>query len=154
MYNYGLVKFLQAKKLKSNECINAFLTSEGVREFTAKHHNRVNSYIEKHWTKFSSFVDKGIKDGTLQGKAVKLNTYFDEVREYSAAVKKELEEVKLSVEQQNVLDEIKKSGIGKLQSIMMKEGINPVGKNYNYKSKSLQWLPIVNQVIENGIKIE
>ena len=153
MYNYGLVKFLQAKKLKSNECINAFLKAEGVTEFTAKHHNRVNSYIEKHWTKFSSFVDRGIKDGTLQGKAVKLNTYFDEQREYRDTVKAEFENANLTTEQQKILDEIKKNGVGKLQSAMMKAGINPVGKNYECKAKTLQWLPVVNQAIENGISI-
>ena len=153
MYNYGLVKFLQAKKLKSNECINAFLKSEGVTEFTAKHHNRVNSYIEKHWTKFASFVDRGIKDGTLQGKAVKLNTYYDEQNEYRNIVKNEYKEAKLTAEQQKILDKIRKNGGGKLQSAMMKAGINPVRKNYEYKSKTLQWLPVVNQAIENGISI-
>jgi flagellar motility protein MotE (MotC chaperone) len=153
MYNYGLVKFLQAKKLKSNECINAFLKAEDITEFTAKHHNRVNSYIEKHWTKFSSFVDRGIKDGTLQGKAVKLNTYFDEQREYRSAVKSEFENANLTAEQQKILNEIKQNGVGKLQSVMMKAGVNPVGKNYECKAKILQWLPVVNQAIENGISI-
>lgn len=153
MYNYGLVKFLQAKKLKSNECINAFLKSEGISGFTAKHHNRVNNYIEKHWIKFSSFVDKGIKDGILQGKSVKLNTYFDEQREYKNAVKAELKNANLTAEQQKMLNEIKQNGVGKIQSIMMKSGINPVGKNLECKSKNLQWLPVVNQAIENGISI-
>ena len=152
MYKYGLVKFLQAKKLKSNECINAFLKSEGC-DFEAKHHHRVNNYIEKNWTKFSSFVDRGIKDGTLQGKAVKLNTYYSEQEEYRNLVRNEFKEAKLTTEQQNILDNIRRNGVGKLQSAMMKAGINPVGKNYECKSKTLQWLPVVNQAIENGISI-
>ena len=152
MYNYGLVKFLQAKKLKSNECINAFLKSEGCT-FEAKHHNRVNNYIEKHWTKFASFVDSGIKNGTLQGKAVKLNTYFDEAREYHNLVANEFKGVNLTTEQQKMLDHIRRNGIGKLQSAMMKMGIHPEKKNYEYKSKILQWLPVVNQALDNGISI-
>lgn len=152
MYNYGLVKFLQAKKLKSNECINAFLKSENC-DFEAKHHNRVNTYIEKHWVRFASFVDKGIKDGTLQGRAVKLNTYFDEAREYRKVVMNEFKEVNLTPEQQKMLDHIRRNGIGKLHSVMAKAGIQPVKKNYDFKSKNLQWLPVINQALENGIFI-
>jgi hypothetical protein len=151
MYSYGLVQFLQAKKLKSNECINAFLKSENVSEFTAKNHNRVNIYIEKHWNKFASFVDRGIKNGDLKGKPVKLNHHFDEQRERNERIKKEFQDVNLNSEQQRIINEIKKDGVGKFQSAMMKEGINPVGKDYAFESKTLQWLPLVNQIIENNI---
>lgn len=153
MYNYGLVKFLQAKKLKSKECINAFLESNGVTTFQAKHHNRVNDYLEKHWVKFASFVDRGIKDGTLKGKAIKLNTFYDEREEYFALVKNEFKEVNLTAEQQKILDNIRRNGIGALQSAMMKMGVQPYKKDYKYKSKILQWLPVVNQAIENGISV-
>lgn len=153
MYNHGLVKFLQYKKLKLKECINAFLKSEGVTEFSSKHHNRVNNYIQKNWEKFCSFVDKGIKDGSLHGKAVKLNTHFDERRKYQKAVQKELEDINLTQEQKAFMAKIRKDGIGWLQSIMMKKGINSLPKNLDYKAKSLQWLPIINQAIKNGITI-
>ena len=47
MYNYGLVKFLQVKKLKSNEAINAYLSYKNITEFNAKNHNRVNDFLDK-----------------------------------------------------------------------------------------------------------
>lgn len=153
MYNYGLVKFLQAKKLKSDECINAFLKSDNITEFTSKNHNRVNNYIQNNWTRFCSFVDMGIKEGTLQGKAIKLNTYFDKERERKKAVKIEFSNANLTDQQKKILKEIKKNGVGILHSKMMKSGIKPVSKNYECVSKTLQWLPIVNQAIENGISI-
>ncbi len=153
-YDYGLVRFIQAKKLKSTECINAFLKSEGITDFTAKNHSRVNGYIKKNWTKFASFCDRGIKDGALTGRPVKLNISYDIEREYKDAVKNELETIKLTSGQQEFLAEIKQNGVGKLQSEMMKAGINPVGKDLKYKSRSLQWLPIVNQAIASGIIIK
>lgn len=153
MYNYGLVKFLEAKKLKSNECINAFLTSEGITDFNSKHHNRVNNYIENHWEKFCSFVDRGIKNGTLQGKAVKLNTYFDEQREYYNLVNNEFKEANLTPKQQHLLNIIRKKGVGVVHAFLQKKSIQPVKKDMNYKSKLLQWLPLVNQAIDNGITI-
>ena len=150
MYNYGLVKFLQAKKLKSNECINAFLTAEGITDFQAKHHHRVNDYIENNWTKFASFVDRGIKDGTLHGKPVKLNTYYDEMEEYNNIVKNEFKEANLNQQQQELFDYIRRKGVGKLMSFLMKKEVVPTRKDLSFKSKTLRWMPLVNQAIENG----
>jgi hypothetical protein len=153
MYYYGLVKFLQAKKLKSNECINAFLISEGITDFTAKNHNRVNEYIDKHWIKFAAFVDKSIKNGNIQGKAVKLNTYYDEKAEWLRLVKNEFEEVKLTKEESDLLGKIKNKGVSHIQSFLHNKGVTGLGKDYSYKSKTLQWLPLVKKAIENGYSI-
>ena len=89
MYYYGLVKFINAKKLQSNECINAFLQSEGISDFTAINHNKVNDYIGKNWVNFATFIDKELKSGVIQGKAIKLNTKFDEIEERQKLIDKE-----------------------------------------------------------------
>lgn len=89
MYNRGLQSFINAKQLKPSQCINAFLRSEGITDFNYKNHNKVNRYIQKYWNKFANFIDKGIKNGTLKGKAVKLNTYYAEKRQYKQEAKEE-----------------------------------------------------------------
>jgi hypothetical protein len=154
MYSYGLVKFLQAKKLKSAEAINSFLKSEGITNYTAKHHHRVNSYIQKNWTKFATFIDKEIKNGNLKGSAVKLNHYYDEQREYKNEVRNEFVNANLTVDQEMLLNYIKEYGVGSVHSFLNKKGIIGLGKDPNYKSKKLQWLPVVNKAIENGIDID
>jgi hypothetical protein len=90
MYSYGLETFIQSKKLNSKEAINKFLEQEKITEFTAKNHNRVNNYIQNNWVKFATFIDKGIKSGLLKGKAIKLNYYFDEQREFKNNCKEEI----------------------------------------------------------------
>jgi len=152
MYNYGLTKFLQAKNLKSNQAINAFLKSEGC-DFTAKNHNRVNNYLQSNWNKWATFVDKGLKDGTLSGTSKKLNHYFDEEKERRERVNKEFKEIDLTPEQMKVFDFMKEHGVGKIQSILMKSGFSAPGKNYEYESRKLQWLPLVNKVIESEIDL-
>jgi len=141
MYNIGLQRFLQAKSLKSKETIDKFLIHCNITEFNSKNHNRVNNYIENNWNKFANFCDKGIKSGELKGVAVKLNTYFDEQYERNLIVQNEYEEVNLTIEEEKVLKYIKKEGIGKVHSFLMKNGIQPCGKNYDLTSKTLQWLP-------------
>jgi hypothetical protein len=153
MYNQGLIKFIQAKRLSSTQCINSFLISEGITNFSAKNHNRVNSYIETNWTKFASFVDKELKNGNLKGRAIKLNTYFDEQRERKEKVKDEYNSIELSIQQQQLLFRIRKEGIGFIQSFLMKNGIKPLPKDSSFTSKVLSWLPLVNQAIENDIII-
>lgn len=151
MYNYGIVRFLQAKQLKSKECIDGFLISEGITNFTSKNHNRVNKYIESNWTKFAAYCDKGLKSGELQGKAVKFNYYYDEQREYKEKVRQEYEALNLTPLQKSILKRITKEfGVGFLQSFLQKKGITPVGKNMDYFSKTLQWMDLVNLAIEHG----
>ena len=90
MYSYGLKIFAQAKKLDLRETISKFLEQEKITKFTVNNHNKVNNYIQNNWIKFATFVDKGIKSGLLKGKVIKLNTYFDEQREFKNNCKKEI----------------------------------------------------------------
>lgn len=155
MYNYGLVQFLQAKKLKSKECIDKFLLSEGITNFTSKNHNRVNNYIQNNWIKFAAFCDKGIKSGELNGEAVRLNYSFEEQRNYHNKVKEEFESLNLTPLQKAILNKIKKEyGVGFLQAFLNRKGLKSGGKNLSYHSKNLQWLDVVNNAINNGFNFE
>jgi hypothetical protein len=150
MYNYGLVKFLEAKKLKSNEAINGFLIESGVTEFTAKHHNRVNAYIQANWTRFCSWVDKGLREGTLNGKSVKLNTYYDEIKERQAEIFEEYRSLNLSKEQEELLNIVFEDNFQSAQSFLSKIKNTIIEKkNQTYTSNKLRFLPIVNQIIDN-----
>ncbi len=140
MYNRGLEVFMHNKQLKSQDTINQFLQSEGITEFTAKNHIRVNNYIEKHWTKFASFVDSGIKSGKLKGKAVKLNHYFDEQREWKEKAKAERN---LLTDEENKLYNIIRrfdDSWGKVTSFFAKRGIN-LPKNNEGITKAVKTQP-------------
>ncbi len=150
MYNRGLIKFMERKKLSSRQAIGGFLASEGVT-ISRHDYRKVNSYIQDNWVKFCSFVDRGLQEGILQGKRVKLNTYYDEQEAYRARVTAERESVVLNDEQKRLLDYIKANGVSQIQSVMMLQGIQPVKKNYDYESKYLQWLPLADQMIEHGV---
>lgn len=155
MYNYGLVQFLQIKKLKSKECIDKFLLSEGITNFNSKNHDRVNDYIQKNWVKFASFCDKGIKSKELNGKAVRLNYSFDEQKNYQNKAREEYESLNLTLLQKAILNKIKNEyGAGFLQAFLNKKGLKSEGKNLSYHSKNLQWLDVVNNAIENGFNFE
>lgn len=149
-YSYGLVRFLQAKKLKSKECINAFLLSEGITTFTAKQEGRCSAYIESNWTKFASFVDRGMKDGVLQGTPVKLNHHFDELRERKAVVAREFEAANLTESEKELIKFIRDNGIQAIQSFLMKNNIKPEKKETGYTSKLLQWRPLIKQAIQHN----
>jgi hypothetical protein len=148
MYNIGLVRFIEAKSLKSKQCIDAFLKHQGVA-FTSKNHNRVNDYIDKNWNRFATFVDKGIRAGTLNGNPVKLNTYYAEQEERRNIVASEFDNEELSGEEKWILTYIGKHGVGNVQSYLSKvQKQHSPAKDYSYTSKKLQWLPLV-KMIEN-----
>lgn len=155
MYNYGLTSFLDAKHLNYKEAINAFLKHQGVTEFTAKHRYKVNDYIEENWVRFASFIDKSIKNGTLKGEAVKLNTYYAEQKERNAIVKAEFERANLSDDQKKLLKYIGLNfGPRGITSFLMKRGYGVPAKTRHYTSKTLQWLPVVDLSIELGIDVD
>ena len=154
MYSTGLVKFLQAKKVRSNDAINSFLAAEGVLHFTARHHRQVDSYLQKNWTKFATFIDKEIRSGKLKGQAVKLNSYYDEQRERKEVVAREFLQADLSADQKRLLAYIKEYGEGSVQLFLIKKGITGLGKDHTYTSRKLQWLPLVNKALENEIDID
>lgn len=151
--NYGIEKFLSAKKLKAKEVINHFLIWENVLDFDFSNKRIVNEYIQKHFTKFASFCDRGIKNGVFKGIDVKLNSYYKERREYRERVRKEYEQMNLTELQKDILKYISKNfnNAGFLQSFLHKKGIVKTGgKNLEYFSKTLQWIDVVNLAIENG----
>jgi hypothetical protein len=152
MYNIGLTRFIESKELNSKEAINGFLKYKGITKFTANNHYQVNDFIQNNWNSFSSYVDRELKNGNLNGKRVKLNTYYDEHRKYIKQVKDEVVSSDISKEEQRLLNKIKKEySVGFLQSFLMKRDIQPLGKDISYFSKNLQWLPLVRQAIDAGI---
>lgn len=149
MFNYGLVKFLQAKKLKSNEAINAYLNHKGIVEFSAKNHNRVNDFLEKNWSNFAQFIDKSIKDGTIKGERVRLNYHFEQQRDRHLEVKKEFENENLSKDEEFLLNQT--TFFSKIFSFINKKGFKTPAKNYDYTSKKLQSMPIIILLRENNL---
>lgn len=81
MLDRGLLSFLAAKNVKTNQAITMFLQSEEITGFTSRNHRQVNSYIQNNWNKFATFIDKSIKSGKLNGTPVKLNYYYEEERQ-------------------------------------------------------------------------
>ena len=82
MYSRGLQNFLQKKKVKSSKVIAAFLKEQEVVDFTHKNHRKVNNYLQDNWSKFASFVDKGIKSGEFRGDSKPINpSLWKEVKE-------------------------------------------------------------------------
>lgn len=154
MYSTGLIHFLSVKQLKPKTTINAFLSSQNITSFTAKNHNRVNNYIQNNWIKFATFVDKGIKSGILEGKAIKLNTYYDEQREYTNQRKQEINT--LSPDLLKFSNIVKKydslRDLSHLRRFCMDNNI-PLpkrleeGKSHLYKSS-----PVLNEVLNHPLK--
>lgn len=152
MYNNGILQFLTAKRVNPKKAIETFLSHRNVTSFTAKNHDRASDFIQDNWNSFASWVDNSIKSGILQGKRVKLNTSYQERAEYKEKIRKEFEQVGVTKEEHLLFNKIRKEyGVGFIQSFLNKKGIQSLGKDYSYFSKTLQWLPLVKQAIENGI---
>jgi sulfur relay (sulfurtransferase) DsrC/TusE family protein len=150
MYNWGIISFLQDKSVNTRKGIQAFILKEGV-DFNPNHYDKVNNYIQKNWNKFSTFIDKAIKSGELKGTPVKLNTHFDEKRERDEIVRNEFKYANLSPEEEKVLRHIRKNyGPDKVQSFLAKRGISTMPKDKSYTSKTLQHMPNVKQLTNNG----
>ena len=149
MINHGITSFLYMKKVKEKEGIKAFLTHQQVN-VGINRHNEVNDYIQSNWSKFASFIDNSIKNGTLKGKAVKLNTHFDEERQRVNQIIAEKKAAKLTAQEDRILRKISKNGIGILK------GYHAGGlkKDYSFTSKNMQWLPVIRKAIELGFKLE
>lgn len=154
MYNRGIESFLQMKKVGNmKNAVQQFLDEQEIELFTANNYVDASNYIQRNWVKFASFIDQSIKNGKIKGKAVRLNYSYEEDRRRQKAVKAEFEAIKLSTEQQFLLDFVKENGAGKIQSFLAKKGHQTPAKDLNYTAKSLQWLPMINLAIEAGYPI-
>jgi len=149
MYNYGLIKFLQAKKLKSNEAINAYLSYKEIIDFNAKNHNKVNDYLDKNWSDFAQFIDKAIKDGLIKGERVRLNYHFEEQRNRHLEVRKEFENENLSKDEEYLIN--LKTHFSKVRSFICKKGLKVPPKDNNYTSKKLGNMSIIRLLRENNL---
>lgn len=150
-YNYGIISFLNRKQVHVSTAIKAYLEHKDVK---IKGDFKISQYIEDNWTSFASFVDKGIKSGNLKGVAVRLDYYHEEQREYIKSVKAEFEIVELTMQEISILNKIKKEySPGFLHSFLMKKNIQPVPKDFSYKSKKLQFLPLVKQALKEGFEL-
>ena len=152
MYNYGILRFLGAKSVKVKPAIKAFLESENA-PFTPNNVNKVNNYIQSNWTRFSSFIDKSIKSGVLNGHAVKLNTYYDELRDRKNEISSEFEKENLTKEEIKIIT-LNINEWGQVQSFVSKKGLVYPPKNYEYTSKRLQNMPIITLLRENNLVSE
>jgi hypothetical protein len=149
MINHGITTFLFLKKVDKAKGIKAFLEAQG-SQIKFSNHPALNDYIQSNWSKFASFIDTNIKNGTLKGEAIKLNTHFDEERERIAQIIAEKKVANITPEEDKILRKIKKGGIGILK------GYAPhgVGKDYSFTSSNMQWLPVVRGAIAAGFKLE
>jgi len=149
MYNYGLVKFLKVKKLKSNEAINAYLSHKGITDFNAKNHNRVNDFLDKNWSDFAQFIDKSIKDGLIKGERVRLNYHFEEQKNRHLEVRKEFEKENLSKDEEYLIN--LETYFSKVHSFICKQGLKVPPKDYNYTSKKLGNMSIIRLLREHNL---
>jgi len=150
-YNYGIVSFLNRKQVHVQTAINAYLK---YKEVKIKGDFKISEYIENNWTSFASFIDKGIKSGDLKGVAIRLDYHHEEQREYIKSVKAEFEIVELTMQEITILNKIKKEyGVGFIHSFLMKKDIKPLPKDFSFKSKKLQFLPLVKQAIKEGFTL-
>jgi len=155
MYDYGLRMCLLQKEVNPADAINKYLQYKNVTTFKPKHHNHVNQFIQANWNNFATFIHNSIINGSLKGKAVRLNTYFAEQKEYTQNVAEEFKNSNVSEDENLLLMRIRKEyGTGFIQSFLMKRGVKPESKHTGYFSKTLQWLPLVRQAIAYGILIE
>ena len=125
MYNYGLVKFLQVKKLKSNEAINAYLSYKNITEFNAKNHNRVNYFL------------------------VRLNYHFEEQKNRHLEVRKECEKENLSKDEEYLIN--LETYFSKVHSFICKQGLKVPPKDYNYTSKKLGNMSLIRLLREHNL---
>lgn len=149
MYSYGLVKFLKAKKLKSNEAINAYLSYKLITDFNAKNHNRVNDYLESNWSNFAQFIDRAIKEGLISGERIRLNYHFEEQRNRHLEVKQEFENESLSKDEEYLIN--LNSNFSKVHSFICKKGFNVPQKDYNYTSKKLGNMSLIRLLREHNL---
>ena len=104
MLSYGLVRFLEKKRLSSKEAINAFLQHKDITSFTAKQQHKASNYIQQHWNEFHSFIDLSIKNGSIKGQAIKLNHHYDEERDRKDKMKEEYESIDTYV--QSIMNQV------------------------------------------------
>lgn len=149
-YNFGLRRFIQAKKLEGKKAINAFLKHKNITDFDYSRSGKVNNFIEKNWNEFAGFCDAGIKSGLLKGKRVKLNTYYDELQEYIDMCKQEERDLNLTFMERQFIRYADRS---KVQSFLSKNGVDqPKAYPFEY-AKRLGPLPMYRKAIELGCKL-
>lgn len=152
MYNTGIEVFLNLKKVNIREGVKAFIKHKGVK--TNPYDNyEASAYIQSNWEAFASFIDKSIKDGTLKGTAVKLNSYYQEQRQRNEMIRAQTKELNITKEEQRIFNRIKKEGPGFLYSFLMSNGVQPCKKDLTIISKTQQYLPLVRLALENNYNI-
>lgn len=65
-WSYGLITFCEAKQLNLNEVVNAFIKKYQLQ-------GDKDEAVEKNWQKFAGFVNKGLLDGSIKGRAVSVS---------------------------------------------------------------------------------
>ena len=170
MLSYGLMQFIQKKRLKSKEAIDAYLEYKGVTKFTSKNSTKASNYIQRNWNSWASFIDKSIKNKSIQGVDVKLCHYYDEKEKAKQERLADLNDINKEVLEfaWRVVKLSKKLGdtqnkLSKVQSFVSKnkielpkindEGIHPI-KRWEPKFKSLIEQGYSQQLIDYLLNIK
>jgi hypothetical protein len=82
MISRGITVFLHKKNVSLYTALSLYLQYLGITNVKMTNHNKINKLIDSDWTKFATFIDKSIKSGKIKGNDIKLNTYYDEQRQY------------------------------------------------------------------------
>lgn len=151
MIDRGIVVFLNKKSVNIHDGIQAYYKYKE-KKLNFRYSGNINKFIGNNWVNFATFIDKSIKDGSLKGKAVRLDYYHEEQREYKRKVKEEFERENLTPLEKKLVDKVRKIGIGFISSFLMKNGFGTFGKDTSFHSKTLQWLPLIRYAIKNGIE--
>ncbi len=110
------------------------------------------SLVQENWDNFATFVDKGIKSGDLQGEAVKLGHYYDEVRDRKRKVNEEFKNLNLSKDEKYIIN----TSIDILSSVLKKVyDIDKPKSSNRFTSKKLNSVfPVIEMFRGSEIEME
>jgi hypothetical protein len=148
-YNYGIVAFLNAKRVPAKQAVKLFLEHCG-KKCSYRDYRNASDYIQANWNRFATFIDKALLSGELKGQRVKLNTYYEEQAERNREIAQEFKSVELSKEEKAILN-IPSHEFGVVHSVIAKAGFKSPQKEYSYTSKKLQNMPLILLLRENGL---
>jgi len=148
--NRGLEAFIHAKQLNAKKTISDFLESQNEKFCGIR---KAEIFIQNNWNKFASFVDKGLKAGTLTGRDVRLNYGYEEQAKRNALIREE-EKMLTNDEFELYLLLKKKAPItvfSKASSFFNKRGFNIPANNNEATARALKCQPKLKFILEHDL---
>lgn len=120
--DYGIATFLGAKKVPLRAGINTYLKHKKL-PWTYRNVDKVTEYIQKNFSDFATFIDNALKNGTIEGERVRLNTAFQQAKKERAD---RMAYIKAKVEEHGMtfgdLNKLKCKSESELESFIRRHG--------------------------------